>query len=101
VETPFVPVDGSTKGLSRKGCGPCDESLAVSEEFARKNTGKATFVRVANEYTESAWSDPWYKANASLTGVPTYIAYVDQKELARVAGRESVPLLESTLLPVK
>jgi streptogramin lyase/thiol-disulfide isomerase/thioredoxin len=87
--------------LPRKGCGPCDESVAVFEEFARKNAGKATFVRVANEYTETAWSDPWYKANASLTGVPTYIAYVDQKELARVVGRESVPLLESRLLAVK
>jgi streptogramin lyase len=84
--------------LPKKGCGPCDESIAVFEEFARKNAGKATFVRVANEYTEAAWSDPWYRANASLTGVPTYITYQDQKELARVVGRESVPLLESRLL---
>ena len=82
----------------KKGCGPCDESLAVFEEFARKNAGKATFVRIANEYTEAAWSDPWYQANASLTGVPTYIAYSQQKEAARVVGRESVPVLESKLL---
>jgi hypothetical protein len=32
---------------------------------------------------------------------PIYITYVDQKELARVVGRESVPLLESRLLAVK
>lgn len=87
--------------LPKKGCGPCDESLAVFEEFARKNAGKATFVRIANEYTEAAWNDPWYRTNASLTGVPTYIAYQDQKEVARVVGRESVPLLESKLLPLK
>jgi virginiamycin B lyase len=84
--------------LPRKGCGPCDESLAVFEEFARKNAGKATFVRIANDYTESAWNDPWYQANASLTGVPTYIAYTEQKEAARVVGRESVSVLESKLL---
>jgi virginiamycin B lyase len=87
--------------LPKKGCGPCDESLAVFEEFARKNAGKATFVRIANEYTEAAWSDPWYQANAALTGVPTYITYVDQREVARVVGRESVPVLESKLLPAK
>lgn len=87
--------------LPSKGCSPCDESVAVFEEFARKNAGKATFVRIANEYSEAAWSDPWYKANASLTGVPTYITYYDQKEVARVVGRESVPVLESRLLPVK
>jgi virginiamycin B lyase len=87
--------------LPKKGCGPCDESLAVFEEFARKNSGKATFVRIANEYTEAAWSDPWYRAHASLTGVPTYITYQEQKETARVVGRESVPVLESKLLPAK
>jgi virginiamycin B lyase len=87
--------------LPKKGCGPCDESLAVFEEFARKNPGKATFERIANEYSENAWSDPWYRANASLTGVPTYITYQDQKEVARVVGRESVAVLESKLLPAK
>jgi virginiamycin B lyase len=87
--------------VPKKGCSPCDESLAVFEEFARKNVGKATFVRIANEYTEAAWSDPWYQANAALTGLPTYITYVDQKEVARVGGRESVPVLESRLLPAR
>ncbi len=87
--------------LPKKGCGPCDESRAVCAEFARKHAGKATFVRIANEYSEAAWSDPWYQANASLTGVPTYITYYDQKEVARVVGRESVRELESKLLPVK
>jgi len=87
--------------LPKRGCGPCDESVAVFEEFARKNAGKATFVRIANEYSEAAWSDPWYRANAALTGVPTYITYFDQKEVTRVVGRESVPVLEARLLPVK
>lgn len=86
---------------AKKGCGPCDESTAVFEEFARKNSGKATFVRLANEYSEAAWSDPWYKANAALAGLPTYITYYDQKEVARVAGRESVAVLDSKLLPVR
>lgn len=85
----------------KKGCGPCDESLPVFEEFARKNSGAATFVRVANEYTEAAWSDPWYREHAKLAGLPTYITYYDQKEVARVAGRESVAVLHSKLLPAK
>ena len=50
----------------------------------------APFIR---EYSEAAWSDPWYKANASLTGAPTYITYYDQKEVTRVVGRESLPVL--------
>jgi virginiamycin B lyase len=86
--------------LPKKGCGPCDESTTVFEEFARKNAGKATFVRLANEYSEAAWSDPWYGANAKLAGLPTYITYDDQKEVARVNGRESAAVLNATLLPV-
>jgi len=43
----------------------------------------------------------WHRANASLTAVPTYITYYDQKEVARVVGRESVPVLDSKLLPAR
>lgn len=85
----------------KKGCGPCDESLAVFEEFARKNAGAATFVRLANEYSEAAWSDPWYREHAKLAGLPTYVTYYDVNEVARVVGRESVAVLDSKLLPAK
>jgi hypothetical protein len=49
----------------------------------------------------NGWSDPWYGANARLAGVPTCITYVDQKEVARVGGRESVAVLDARLPPTR
>ncbi len=74
--------------LPKKGCGPCDESTAVFEEFARKNVGKATFVGLANEYSEAAWSDPWYAANAQACGC--YLHHVLRPEGSRARERPRI-----------
>jgi virginiamycin B lyase len=82
-----------------KGCGYCDGSFAIFDEFARRNAGKATFVRVAAEYGDSVWRDPWLAKNATLKGFPTFITYYDQAEVARVNGRMSANVLNARLLP--
>jgi len=51
----------------------------VFEEFARKNGGKATFVPIANEYSEAAWSDPWVQGQC-LADRRAYLHHVLRPE---------------------
>ena len=82
-----------------KGCGYCDGSFAIFDDFASRNAGKATFVRVAAEYNDPMWRDPWLTKNAPMKGIPTFITYYDQSEVARVDGRLSAAVLNARLLP--
>lgn len=82
-----------------KGCGYCDGSFAIFDDFARRNAGKATFVRVAAEYGDPMWHDAWLQKNAPLKGFPTFITYYEQTEVARVDGRMSANVLNARLLP--
>lgn len=82
-----------------KGCGYCDGSFAIFDEFARRNAGKAIFVRVAEEYAAPMWKDPWLQENAPMKGFPTFITYYNQQEVARVNGRMSAEVLNARLLP--
>lgn len=82
-----------------KGCGHCDGSFAIFEDFARRNAGKATFVRLAGEYNDPLWKDPWLAQNADLKGLPSFITYYDQQEVARVKGKLSAEVLNARLLP--
>jgi virginiamycin B lyase len=82
-----------------KGCGYCDGSFAIFDEFASRNAGKATFVRVAGEYSDPMWRDPWLAKIAPMKGIPTFITYYDQGEVARVDGRLSAAVLSARLLP--
>jgi thiol-disulfide isomerase/thioredoxin len=82
-----------------KGCGYCDGSFAIFDDFASRNAGKATFVRLAGEYSDPMWKDPWLAKIAPMKGIPTFITYYDQGEVARVDGRLSVAVLNARLLP--
>jgi virginiamycin B lyase len=82
-----------------QGCGYCDGSFAIFDDFARRNAGKATFVRVAAEYADPMWKDPWLAKHAPMKGIPTFITYYDQAEVARVDGRLSAAVLNARLLP--
>jgi thiol-disulfide isomerase/thioredoxin len=82
-----------------KGCGYCDGSFAIFDDFASRNAGKATFVRVAADYNDPMWRDPWLAKNAPMKGIPTFITYYDQSEVARVDGRLSAAVLNARLLP--
>jgi len=82
-----------------KGCGYCDGSFAIFDDFASRNAGKATFVRVAAEYNDPMWRDPWLAKHAPMKGIPTFITYYDQSEVARVDGRLSAAVLNARLLP--
>lgn len=82
-----------------KGCGYCDGSFALFEDFASRNAGKATFVRVAGDYDDPMWKDPLLAEIGPLKGFPTFITYYDQQEVARVNGRMSVAVMNARLLP--
>ena len=82
-----------------KGCGYCDGSFAIFDDFAQRNAGKANFVRVAAEYNDPMWRDAWLAKHAPMKGIPTFITYYDQMEVARVDGRLSANVLNARLLP--
>jgi thioredoxin 1 len=64
-------------------CGPCRQIKPIYEEMAKKYAGEVAFGKVDVD------DNPDAAQVAQITAVPTFVAYVDEKQLTRFSGADT------------